>query len=240
MQCGQYLLTGASSASRWRIKPHEFFFLTTFPRCLGDRLLGGPGRNYPGPQAKDVVHLPPAARPGPQHDRAVLGATGRGETAAFAQHPVLGPRLVRISQALRALPGHDATRIMRSPDDVKLRSSMTLFAALPGLSTGTRQILPRPSQWAHGAAVAGAFLGGRFQGGWGTEEHGVPSGQVEEVNRGCGATGRGDGCKRLRRVLAFRIKSLKNNALEHCPFSPDSPVPGGSSQSTNCGLQSKQ
>ena len=54
------------------------------------------------------------------------------EAAAYARHPVLGPRLVEISTALLGLPSSDAYAIMGSPDDVKLRSSMTLFAAVPG------------------------------------------------------------------------------------------------------------
>lgn len=54
------------------------------------------------------------------------------EAEAYARHPVLGPRLVEISQALLGLASSDAHAIMGSPDDVKLRSSMTLFAAVPG------------------------------------------------------------------------------------------------------------
>lgn len=53
------------------------------------------------------------------------------EAVAYVQHPLLGPRLLRLCEALLALPGQNATHIMGSPDDVKLRSSMTLFAALP-------------------------------------------------------------------------------------------------------------
>ncbi|TPG71701.1 DUF1810 domain-containing protein [Hymenobacter nivis] len=54
------------------------------------------------------------------------------EAAAYAQHPVLGPRLVEICTALLGLAGSDAGRIFGSPDDLKLKSSMTLFAAVPG------------------------------------------------------------------------------------------------------------
>jgi uncharacterized protein (DUF1810 family) len=53
------------------------------------------------------------------------------EAEAFLTHPVLGSRLVRISTVLLELPGHDAHAVFGSPDDVKLRSSMTLFASLP-------------------------------------------------------------------------------------------------------------
>ncbi|GGB18374.1 DUF1810 domain-containing protein [Puia dinghuensis] len=55
-----------------------------------------------------------------------------GEAKAYLSHETLGPRLVEISRALLALPGHDATAVMGSPDDLKLRSSMTLFSLAPG------------------------------------------------------------------------------------------------------------
>ena len=49
------------------------------------------------------------------------------EAEAFLQHPVLGPRLVEITKVLLELQQRDATAIFGSPDDLKLRSSMTLF-----------------------------------------------------------------------------------------------------------------
>lgn len=54
------------------------------------------------------------------------------EAAAYLKHPVLGLRLVEIAGELLKLGSHDASRIFGSPDDLKLRSSMTLFAAVPG------------------------------------------------------------------------------------------------------------
>ncbi len=54
------------------------------------------------------------------------------EATAYLQHPVLGARLKEISEALLALPGHNATAIMGTPDDIKLRSCMTLFSMVPG------------------------------------------------------------------------------------------------------------
>lgn len=53
------------------------------------------------------------------------------EAEAYLNHPVLGPRLIAICKALLQLPGKDANKIFGSPDDVKLKSSMTLFAAVP-------------------------------------------------------------------------------------------------------------
>jgi uncharacterized protein (DUF1810 family) len=54
------------------------------------------------------------------------------EAAAYLAHPVLGSRLVAICQALLALQSSDAHAIFGSPDDIKLHSSMTLFATVPG------------------------------------------------------------------------------------------------------------
>ena len=45
----------------------------------------------------------------------------------YMAHPVLGPRLVEISQALLDLPSSDPGAVMGYPDDLKLCSSMTLF-----------------------------------------------------------------------------------------------------------------
>jgi uncharacterized protein (DUF1810 family) len=50
------------------------------------------------------------------------------EARAYLAHPVLGPRLVECAQALLGVQGRTATQILGTPDDLKLRSSMTLFA----------------------------------------------------------------------------------------------------------------
>jgi len=50
------------------------------------------------------------------------------EARAYLQHQVLGSRLVEISNALMALKSNDAHKIFGSPDDLKLKSSMTLFS----------------------------------------------------------------------------------------------------------------
>lgn len=50
------------------------------------------------------------------------------ETQEFLEHPELGSRLLEISNALLNLKENNATAIFGSPDDMKLRSSMTLFA----------------------------------------------------------------------------------------------------------------
>ena len=53
------------------------------------------------------------------------------EAEEFLRHPLLGKRLIEISNALLQLTTNDAHEIFGSPDDVKLQSSMTLFSILP-------------------------------------------------------------------------------------------------------------
>lgn len=47
----------------------------------------------------------------------------------FLAHPILGQNLLTITRALLALGEDNPTRILGTPDDLKLRSSMTLFEA---------------------------------------------------------------------------------------------------------------
>jgi len=65
------------------------------------------------------------------------------EAAAYLKHPVLGPRLVGISRALLSLPVTNPTQVMGSPDDIKLRSSMTLFALVPGADPVFGEVLEK-------------------------------------------------------------------------------------------------
>ena len=55
--------------------------------------------------------------------------SGLAEARAYLAHPVLGPRLVESARALTELEGSDPAAVLGSTDAMKLRSSMTLFAA---------------------------------------------------------------------------------------------------------------
>jgi uncharacterized protein (DUF1810 family) len=55
----------------------------------------------------------------------------RDEAMAYLQHPILGKRLVQICGELVRLSSSNANAIFGSPDDLKLKSCMTLFALLP-------------------------------------------------------------------------------------------------------------
>jgi len=50
------------------------------------------------------------------------------EAADYLAHPVLGRHLVQISEELLNIRDKSARELFGAPDDVKLRSSMTLFA----------------------------------------------------------------------------------------------------------------
>lgn len=57
----------------------------------------------------------------------------REEAHQYLAHPILGQRLVECTEAVLAVEERSAWDIFGSPDDMKLRSSMTLFAAIsPG------------------------------------------------------------------------------------------------------------
>ena len=49
------------------------------------------------------------------------------EARDYMAHPLLGARLTEISEALLALETNNASAVMGYPDDLKLRSCMTLF-----------------------------------------------------------------------------------------------------------------
>jgi uncharacterized protein (DUF1810 family) len=50
------------------------------------------------------------------------------EAAAYADHPVLGPRLRLATELVNEAEGRSIQEILGSPDDLKFRSCMTLFA----------------------------------------------------------------------------------------------------------------
>jgi len=56
------------------------------------------------------------------------GLSGLDEASNYLTHPVLGKNLIQISKAVLDLEGLSANEIFGTPDDLKLRSCMTLFA----------------------------------------------------------------------------------------------------------------
>ncbi|MFB0495972.1 uncharacterized protein (DUF1810 family) [Mucilaginibacter sp. OAE612] len=65
------------------------------------------------------------------------------EATDFLFDETLGPRLVNICKALLELPTNDAFEIFGDPDHLKLRSSMTLFDAVPATFPVFGQVLDK-------------------------------------------------------------------------------------------------
>lgn len=59
-----------------------------------------------------------------------FGLSSREEALAYWQHPVLGQRLKECAALVSAVSDKTAHQIFGSPDDLKFRSCMTLFAQL--------------------------------------------------------------------------------------------------------------
>jgi len=53
------------------------------------------------------------------------------EATAYLAHPILGPRLIECTQLVLAAYPKPVLQILGTPDDLKFRSSMTLFAHTP-------------------------------------------------------------------------------------------------------------
>lgn len=65
------------------------------------------------------------------------------EAKAYLAHPILGARLRVCANALLAVRDKTALQIMGHPDDLKLKSSMTLFAAVAELGSPFQAMLDR-------------------------------------------------------------------------------------------------
>jgi uncharacterized protein (DUF1810 family) len=56
------------------------------------------------------------------------GISSRDEAGAYLAHDVLGPRLLECTRLVRDIDGRSIEEILGWPDNLKMRSSMTLFA----------------------------------------------------------------------------------------------------------------
>ncbi len=54
----------------------------------------------------------------------------RREAEAYLAHPVLGPRLIECTQLVNDVVGRTVEQIFGDPDNLKFRSSMTLFVSV--------------------------------------------------------------------------------------------------------------
>ena len=93
-----------------------------YPRALAE-IRGGHKRShwmwYVFPQFDGLGSSPMARR---------YAIKSVAEAGAYLNHPVLGPRLTEIAEAVLGVDGRSAVEIFSSPDDMKLKSSATLFS----------------------------------------------------------------------------------------------------------------
>lgn len=65
---------------------------------------------------------------GRSHMAIEYGISTRKEAIAYLQHPILGERLRECTRLVNSVEGRSINDIFGYPDDLKFRSSMTLFA----------------------------------------------------------------------------------------------------------------
>ncbi|MEO6316438.1 MAG: DUF1810 domain-containing protein [Chitinophagaceae bacterium] len=87
--------------------------------------------------------FPQLAGLGSSHTSKQYAIRGLQEAAAFLHHPILGPNLLRISNALLQLETNHPTAVFATPDDMKLQSSITLFALVPETNPVFQQVLDK-------------------------------------------------------------------------------------------------
>lgn len=97
---------------------------TAYPRVLSE-LSGGRKRShwmwFIFPQIAGLGFSPMAQR---------FAITSRAEAEVYLAHSILGPRLLECTRLVLAIKDRTINDILGSPDDMKFRSSMTLFDAV--------------------------------------------------------------------------------------------------------------
>jgi uncharacterized protein (DUF1810 family) len=73
------------------------------------------------PQLRGLGHSPMADK---------FGIASRQESEAYLEHPILGPRLRECSRLVNLVEGRSIHQVLGSPDDMKFKSSMSLFASI--------------------------------------------------------------------------------------------------------------
>ena len=86
----------------------------------------------------------------PQYDGLGFSSTSKryaiksvAEAEAYLRHSVLGPRLVECAEAVLGVEGRSASEVFGSPDDLKLRSCATLFAAVSPAGSVFERVLEK-------------------------------------------------------------------------------------------------
>jgi uncharacterized protein (DUF1810 family) len=89
---------------------------------------------YIFPQIDGLGHSPMSKR---------YAIKSQAEAQAYLEHPLLGARLLECATILLQLEGRSVLEIFGSPDDLKLKSSMTLFAAVQGQEPAFARVLDK-------------------------------------------------------------------------------------------------
>ena len=72
-----------------------------------------------------------------------MPSEARKRPGAYLAHPVLGMRLIECANAMLSIDGKGALEILNFPDDLKLKSSMTLFEMISQETSIFRSVLER-------------------------------------------------------------------------------------------------
>ena len=72
-----------------------------------------------------------------------FGISSREEADAYLRHPVLGPRLTDCTTLVNRITDRSITQIFGYPDDLKFRSSMSLFARVTSGNTVFQEALQK-------------------------------------------------------------------------------------------------
>ena len=91
----------------------------------------------------DLVRVSAAARLGRSPTAIRYGISSLDEARAYLAHPVLGPRLRECARLVARIDGRSADEIFGWPDDLKVRSSMTLFARATDDNAEFRAVLDK-------------------------------------------------------------------------------------------------
>jgi uncharacterized protein (DUF1810 family) len=83
------------------------------------------------------------------------------EASAYLDHPLLGARLRRCAEILLDRRGATAHEIFGTPDDLKLRSCMTLFAALSPPGSLFHEVIDRYFEGVHDERTLAGMKAGR-------------------------------------------------------------------------------
>lgn len=122
------------------------------------------------------------------------------EAKEYMKNPVTGGHLREISEALLELESDDATQVMGWPDDMKLRSSMTLFA----LATKKNDVFLKVLDKYFGSKPDAQTVDILDMG------HLVM--RIDEPDFGC--EGRPDGVEPMAKVTVMNLKSEEETEME--------------------------